>query len=343
MASADAAGRTRHGLREDAVAAFRNRLAKSARHWGRWARRRGLGAYRIYDRDLPEFPLAIDCYLPEDPALGTRVHLQEIETGWEQTDAEHAAWIAAACAATAAALALPDAAIAFKSRRRRRGREQHEKTGAQGREFAIVEAGLRFLVNLEAYLDTGLFLDHRALRAIVRERAAGRRMLNLFGYTGSFSVYAAAGGAVATDTVDLSKTYLDWAARNFAANAMDLARHARIRADARTWLAAARAEGRRYGLIVLDPPAFSTSKAMDGVLDVQRDHAALVAAARALLEPGGELYFSTNLRTFRLDAALARDPLCIDITRQTLPEDFRDPRIHHAWRIGYSSPGATAR
>jgi 23S rRNA (cytosine1962-C5)-methyltransferase len=229
---------------------------------------------------------------------------------------------------------MAPATIAFKERRKRHGREQHTKTGAAGSDFAIVEGGLRFIVNLEAYLDTGLFLDHRALRAMVRERAAGRRMLNLFAYTGSFTVYAAAGRATATDTVDLSNTYLDWAARNFAANRMDPRCNTLIRADVLAWLDAARAEGRRYGLIVLDPPAFSNSKAMAGVLDIQRDHVALVRAARDLLDPGGELYFSTNLRTFRLDPALAGDPVCVDITPQTLPEDFRDRRVHHAFRIG---------
>ena len=158
-------------------------------------------------------------------------------------------------------------------------------------------------------------------------------MLNLFAYTGSFTVYAAAGGAVASDTVDLSNTYTDWAKRNFALNGLDPRAHRSIRADVFAWLGLARAEGRRYGLIVLDPPAFSNSKAMTDVLDVQRDHPALVAAARALLDPGGELYFSTNLRTFQLDPALATDPACTDISGQTRPEDFRDPRIHHAFRI----------
>jgi 23S rRNA (cytosine1962-C5)-methyltransferase len=326
-------GAIRHGLDADALAAFSNRLAKNARHWGRWARRRGLGAYRVYDRDLPEFPLAVDCYVAEDPALGTRVHLQEIETGWEQSDEAHAAWLAAVRDATAAALALPVSAIAVKERRRRPGRVQHTKTGVAGTDFVVVESGLRFIVNLEAYLDTGLFPDHRALRALTRARAAGRRMLNLFAYTGSFTVYAAAGGALATDTVDLSNTYLDWAARNFALNGLDRQRHALIRADVPAWLGIAAREGRRYDLIVLDPPAFSNSKAMSAVLDIQRDHAQLVGAARVLLAPGGELYFSTNLRTFRLDPALAADPACTDITAQTLPEDFRDRRIHRAFRF----------
>ena len=322
----------RHGLRDDALAAFGNRLAANARHRGRWARRRGFGAYRIYDRDLPDFPLTVDCYVAEDAAIGTRVLLQEIETGWLATPAEHAAWLEAVTHATAGALAMPASAVVVKERRKRRGREQHERSGRRGTDFVIVESGLRFLVNLEAYVDTGLFLDHRALRALVRERAAGRRMLNLFAYTGSFSVYAAAGGALSTDTVDLSNTYLGWARRNFELNSLDLRRHALIRAEIREWLDVARHERRRYDLIVLDAPAFSTSKAMEGVLDIQRDHRELLDATRVLLAAGGELYFSTNLRTFRLDAELAADGW-VDIGRQTRPEDFRDPRIHHAYRF----------
>jgi 23S rRNA (cytosine1962-C5)-methyltransferase len=323
----------RQTLDPQALAAFGNRLAKNARHWSKWARRRGIGAFRVYDRDVPEFPFAIDCYVPEDTSQTMRVHLQEIDTGWRQEEAQHDAWHAAVRETVATALALPSSAIVAKARSKRRGREQHVKTGAAGSEFVVGESGLRFLVNLEAYLDTGLFPDHRALRALVRERAAGRRMLNLFAYTGGFTVYAAAGGAVASDTVDLSNTYLEWAARNFALNGIDPRQHALVRADVRVWLDAARAVLRRYDLIVLDPPAFSNSKAMDNDLDIQRDHAALVNATRALLAPGGELYFSTNLRTFKLDPPLAADPACEDITARTLPEDFRDRRIHHAFRI----------
>ena len=327
----DDAASLRAGMPPGALTALRNRLAGNARHWSKWARRRGYGAYRIYDRDLPEFPLAIDAYVPEDAALGLRVHLQEIDTGWQQGEAEGDAWRAAVRTATAEALALPLSAIAMKARPKRHGREQHTATGARGKPFVIVEAGLRFLVNLEAYLDTGLFLDHRALRALVRERSVDRRVLNLFAYTGSFTVYAAAGGAMASATVDLSNTYLEWAARNFALNGLDTTRHALIRADVLAWLDQARHESRHYDLIVLDPPAFSNSKAMRDVLDIQRDHVALVHAARALLSAGGELYFSTNLRTFKLDAALAADPACRDITARTLPEDFRDRRVHHAF------------
>ena len=324
----------RHVLRPDALEAFRHRCGKSFRHWSRWARRQDLGAYRFYDRDIPEFPFAIDCYVPADPAGGARLHMQEVETGWVQDAAEHAAWLDAAREAVIAATGMGIHDIVVKQRQRRSGREQHSRTGAAGVDFLVMEAGLRFWVNLEAYLDTGLFHDHRAMRALVRSRARGRRMLNLFGYTGSFTVYAAAGGAVLSDTVDLSNTYLDWAARNFAANGLDTTRHRLVRADVLRWLSKAVAEQRQYDLIVLDPPAFSNSKAMIGVLDIQRDHAELIADTLRLLAPAGELYFSTNLRSFQLDAALARSKQCTDITGETRAEDFRDPRVHHAfvWR-----------
>ncbi len=325
--------RSRTAPSADAFIAFHNRLAKNARHRARWAARNDVGAYRVYDRDVPEFPFAIDCYVAEDTAIGTRVHLQEFDTGWKQAADQRARWIEAVCGRAATTLGVPRENVVAKRRVRRRAGEQHAKSGVAGHPFVVVEGGLRFEVNLEAYVDTGLFLDHRALRARVRERAAGRAMLNVFAYTGTFTVYAAAGGATRSDTIDLSNTYVDWAARNFSLNGVDVSRHALIRADALAWLARARVERRRYGLIVADVPAFSNSKAMAGEFDVARDHAALIAAARALLEPGGELYFSTNLRTFSLDATLAADPQVADITRSVRAEDFRDPRVHAAFRI----------
>ena len=320
----------RAGVRDAALAAFRNRVTKNLRHWSRWARRRDFGAFRFYDRDLPEFPLALDAYVPADPARGAlRVHLQEFDTAWAQTPAAHAAWVRTVQATVAEAAGVPLPHVVFKERIRRRAGAQHAKTGVAGEAFEIVEQGLRFWVNLEAYLDTGLFADHRALRALVRSRAAGRRVLNLFGYTGSFTVYAAAGGAPLSDTIDLSNAYLAWAERNFRANGLDTSAHRLTRADAFAWLADAAVRRARYDLIVLDPPAFSNSKAMAGVLDVQRDHRRLVDLCRALLTPGGELYFSTNLRTFVLDSAL--QPEARDLSRVTRAEDHRDPRVHHAY------------
>jgi 23S rRNA (cytosine1962-C5)-methyltransferase len=167
----------------------------------------------------------------------------------------------------------------------------------------------------------------------VQGEARGRRFLNLFCYTGSFTVYAAAGGAVSSTSVDLSNTYLAWAARNFALNGIDARSHVLERADVRRWLDDAAASGRRFDLIVLDPPAFSTSKAMSGVLDIQRDHPALLAGCARLLDDGGVLYFSTNLRTFRFDAAAVPALAGEEISARTVPEDFRNRRVHRCWRF----------
>ncbi|MEO5699087.1 MAG: class I SAM-dependent methyltransferase [Casimicrobiaceae bacterium] len=314
----------------NALLAFSNRLHKNFRHWSRWARRRDLGAFRFYDRDLPEFPFAIDVYVPVD-LPGLRVHVAEVDTGWVQEPAEHAAWLEAVTATIATTVREPPSRIVMKRRARRRGGAQHVATGRRGAPFMVLENGLRFWVDLESYVDTGLFLDHRAMRAIVRSRVAGRRVLNLFAYTGSFTVYAAAGGAVATDTVDLSNVYLAWAERNFRANGLDLAAHRLVRSDVLRWLDDARERRERYDLVVLDPPAFSNSKAMTHILDVQRDHRALIEACLELLGDGGELYFSTNLRSFTLDPAL--ESRGRDIGAETRAEDFRDPRVHHAFRF----------
>jgi 23S rRNA (cytosine1962-C5)-methyltransferase len=197
----------------------------------------------------------------------------------------------------------------------------------------VAEGGHRFLVNLHAYLDTGLFLDHRNTRALVQSQARGRRFLNLFCYTGSFTVYAAAGGAGSSLSMDLSNTYLDWAGRNFELNGVDRRSHRLERADVLEWLAAAGSGEPHFDLIVLDPPSFSASKAMRRTLDVQRDHPELLQRCAQLLAPGGILYFSTNLRTFRFDPAAAAGLKGEEISTRTVPEDFRNRRIHRCWQF----------
>jgi len=304
---------------------FSNRLSKSARHWRKWARRRGIECFRVYDRDIPEFAFAVDLY-------GARAHLQVYERG-EVDAVQAAARLDRVHGAVAQALELPVEAVVAKVRARRHAGEQHEKTGRAGSEFVVREGGHRFLVNLEAYLDTGLFLDHRNTRAMVAAEAAGKQFLNLFCYTGSFTVYAAKGGAAGSVSVDLSNTYLDWARRNFELNGLDAAHHTLERADVLRWLDDAAADRREFDLVVLDPPAFSTSKAMTGVLDVQRDHPDLLARCRRLLRPGGVLYFSTNLRTFRFDEASAAGLSGEEISARTVPEDFRNRRTHRCWRF----------
>ena len=208
-----------------------------------------------------------------------------------------------------------------------------KKTGRAGEDFVIEENGRKFWVNLDKYLDTGLFLDHRNTRKKVGDTAAGKRFLNLFSYTGSFTVYAATGGAVSSETVDLSNTYLDWARRNFELNGIDLAKHQIIRADVFQYLQTAFEAGKQFDLIVMDPPSFSNSKKMSDTLDIQRDHARLIQGAMKLLAPNGLMYFSNNLRSFALDESIAEQYLVKDISKQSVPDDFRNKKIHQCWEI----------
>jgi len=317
------------------IADFANRIRKNARHFGKWARRQGIEAYRVYDRDIPEFAFALDVY-------GRRAHLQEYERSASAVDTRSNAWLDAVHAAAAEGLGLPVRDVVLKRRPKRHAGEQHEKTGAPGADFVIMEGGHRFIVNLEAYLDTGLFLDHRNTRAMVRAQARGKRFLNLFCYTGSFTVYAAGGGASSSLSIDLSNTYLDWARRNFETNGLDLGRHRLERADALAWLYGAAASREHFDLIVLDPPSFSTSKAMARTLDVQRDQGALLSACMHLLAPDGMLYFSTNLRSFRLDEQAVGGYQIQEISARTVPEDFRNRRIHRCWRLAWPAGKLTA-
>jgi 23S rRNA (guanine2445-N2)-methyltransferase / 23S rRNA (guanine2069-N7)-methyltransferase len=316
-----------------------NRLRKNQKALGKWLRAEGITCYRLYDADLPEYALAIDIYGSADPATPERrfVHVQEYAAPADVDPKAARRRLREAIGVIAEVLAVPEQDLFFKVRQRQRGAAQYERQGQAGHFHQVDEDGLRLLVNFEDYLDTGLFLDHRSTRRLVRELARDRHMLNLFGYTGSASVHAAAGGARSTTTVDMSRTYVDWARQNLALNGFTGRDHQLIQADCLDWLTNARAYRGRFGLIFLDPPTFSSSKRMQGTFDVQRDHVVLIEHALALLAPGGELIFSTNRRRFRLDAdALgASHALDInDISTATIPRDFaRSPHIHRCWRI----------
>ncbi len=325
------------------VSAFGNRLRKNLAHWQKWARRRGLSCFRIYDRDVPQFPFAIDRFETTAPRAEVHLHVQEIETGWKRDEADYTDWMTEICDAICEICGVPAARLHLKRRERKRGLIQYEKLDKPAEAFVVEELGHRFEVNFDTYLDTGLFLDHWPTRVLVAASvatlAAKRQsvsFLNLFAYTGSFSVYAAAAGAGASTTVDLSNTYQAWTARNFALNGIDPGRHRLARADVFAWLAGARGEARRFDVIVLDPPSFSNSKKMQGVLDVQRDHALLVGQCHTLLAPEGELIFSTNLRSFELDRKLESSLGLLEITHQSVPEDFKRPSRpppHRTWRV----------
>ena len=298
-----------------------NRLRKRSRHLAKWARRTATSCYRVYDCDVPEIPLVIDWY-------EGRLHVSAYARADDPL--RDNVWVDEMTAAAASALGVAREDAFAKRRAGQPGTEQYGKLADSRATFTVTEAGLRFLVNLSDYVDTGLFLDHRETRARVGREAAGKRFLNLFCYTGAFTVHAAAAGAIATTSVDLSKTYLEWAGENLRLNALAGPQHELIRADALEFLAR---ETGPYDLAVLDPPTFSNSKKMRGALDLQRDHAALVNATLRRLTPGGVLWFSTNFRRFKLDAAALEASAIEDLSRATLPEDFPDPRTRYCWRI----------
>jgi 23S rRNA (guanine2445-N2)-methyltransferase / 23S rRNA (guanine2069-N7)-methyltransferase len=303
---------------------FVNRLRKNLRHLGRWAEREGISCYRLYDADLPEYAVAVDRY-------ERWLHVQEYAPPLT-VDAERARErLEQVLAVLPAVLEVPPDQVFLKVRQRQRGASQYQKQAAQGHFHEVREGPARLLVNFTDYLDTGLFLDQRPTRRLLRELAAGRRFLNLFGYTGTATVHAALGGATHTTTVDLSKTYLDWARRNLELNGFSGSRHELIQADCQQWLVWAR---EHYDVIFLDPPTFSNSRRTNETLDVQRDHVDLLRQTLRLLAPGGVLIFSTNHRRFRLDRDALADLDIEDWSRRTLPLDFaRDPKIHQCWRI----------
>jgi len=300
---------------------FANRLKKRARHLTRWSKRERVTCYRVYDRDIPEIPLAVDWY-------DGRLHMSEYARGGEVASD---AWIAAMGDAACEALGVPAGRLWVKRRERQRGLAQYEKVSAEQARFEVREGGLRFVVNLSDYLDTGLFLDHRTTRAMARDDARGRDVLNLFAYTGAFSVYTAAGGARSTTTVDLSRTYLDWAADNLALNGFEGPAHELVQADVIRWLA--EAPSASWDLVICDPPTFSNSKRMDDVFDVQRDHVALLREVLRVTRSGGIVYFSTNFRRFKPEPEAFAGVRAVEISDQTVPEDFRNSRIHRCWRI----------
>ena len=307
---------------------FANRLRKDLQHFGRWARRQEIFAYRLYDADLHEYNLAIDVY----ESNRRYVHVQEYEAPDTISPDKARQRLQHALGVIPLVLEIPREQMFFKVRKRQKGGAQYEKLDEAGEFHEVREGPCRLLVNFTDYLDTGLFLDHRDTRAMLGGLAKGKTFLNLFGYTGTATVHAALGGAVSTTTVDMSYTYLDWARRNLELNKLPGNKHELMQGDVLVWLKENRQ--RRYGLIFLDPPTFSRSKRMEDTLDVQRDHVALIIDTTALLEPGGILIFSTNLRRFKIDRDALAGLHVEDISRKTIPKDFeRDPKIHQCFRI----------
>jgi 23S rRNA (guanine2445-N2)-methyltransferase / 23S rRNA (guanine2069-N7)-methyltransferase len=344
---------------------FANRLDKNLKHLGKWARRTGVSCYRAYDADLPDYAVAVDVYdtvaamgrshggrshegrshggrSHEGRSYGRHVHVQEYAPPKTIDPVKAEKRLRDALAHVQQMLEVPASNLHYKLRRSQRPGAQYGRQAETETFHEIEEHGCRLLVNFDDYLDTGLFLDHRALRRRIQQEAGGKTFLNLFCYTGSATAHAIKGGASRTLSVDMSNTYLEWAQKNLKLNGARaelfdhppsrLPAHSLLRADCLKWLGNPWHE--RYDLILCDPPTFSHSKKMEGVLDIQRDHATLVRQCMALLAPGGALYFSSNRRGFKLDPALAQEFTLQDIAAQTLDEDFkRPPPAHRCWRI----------
>ncbi|QDT02482.1 Ribosomal RNA large subunit methyltransferase K [Rubripirellula lacrimiformis] len=308
---------------------FAARLTKRARHFRKWPTKRGITCFRLYERDIPEIPLVVDRY--EDC-----LHITEYERPHDRSDEDHESWLDLMATTAGATLDVPPEKVFFKRRSRQRGKTQHEKVDQSEHRMEVNEGGLKFLVNLRDYVDTGLFLDHRETRAMVREQAKGKVFLNLFCYTGAFTVYAAAGGATRTVSVDLSKTYLEWSRQNLNRNGLSGDQHEFVAADCRQFVKD-HWPGATYDLIVCDPPTFSNSKRTDQDWNVQDDSVQLITELMRLMRSGGVLFFSNNFRQFKFDGAAiekANPGVQIhEISNQTIPEDFRNRRIHRCWRI----------
>ena len=358
---------------------FSNRLAKKFRALRKWARKNRVSCYRLYDRDIPEIPLAADVYefLPEGitdkieaakflreeelriseniPSVGAEIarrrylHLFMYERPFETSEDEEKAWLDAMVHAAAEVLSIEENHVIVKTRKRQKGESQYEKLESGRKLEALVqECGQIFRVNLSDYLDTGLFFDHRPLRSIVRETCAGKSVLNLFCYTGSFSVYAAEGKARRVESVDLSNTYLRWAEDNLRLNGFsDTKKLVFTRGDVTAFLqkkcAEKPTEQNRYDIIILDPPTFSNSKSTQNTLDINRDWPRLVSDCLNLLSPAGILYFSTNSKRLKFDASLIPEKTkagatvtVTDMTQASLPEDYKGTKNRRCWKLSLS-------
>ncbi len=305
---------------------FRNRLVKVYKHRSKLAKRQQISCYRVYDHDLTEFPLCIELY--ED-----KIYLAEYLRRHGMEDEEHDAWLEQCIAVISEVTGVPAELIYVRQRKRMSHREdQYEKMDTKQEFFTVLENGHKFLVNLTDYLDTGLFLDHRITRKMVQELCRDKHVLNLFCYTGSFSVYAALGGAASVTSVDLSKTYLNWGEDNFAINHLkDKEKYAFVHADVLQYMKTVKPGS--FDLVILDPPTFSNSKRMKDFLDIQRDHVELINDALTALTDNGIIYFSTNFSKFVMENELIHATEIKDITKATTPFDFEGKLKRWCYRI----------
>ncbi len=306
-----------------------NRLTKKYKHLRKWAKRENINCYRLYNRDIPEIPLSIDIYFTIHNELYVVLFLYE--RPYEKDELEEEIWLNAMIKCISTVLNIEENQIFTKTRKRQK-EGQYEKNIQKEFVITVEEYNSKFLLNLSSYVDTGLFFDHRPLRNIVRSKSKDKRILNLFCYTGSFSVHAAQAGAIHVDSVDLSKTYIAWAKRNFEINNIPINTHRFINDDVFTFLSN---DTSTWDIIILDPPTFSNSKKTSTILDINKDYATLINLCTKHLVCGGVLYFSSNSRSLKFDEEIfsSSNVLITEITHKTIPEDFRNTKIHRCWEI----------
>lgn len=307
------------------------RLKKNAARLNSWLNREAISAWRLYDADIPEYAAAVDLYRCESHGLQAVVQEYAAPKSIEAGKAQHR--FNELCTGVKLALDIDDNALHTRQRQRQKGSSQYQASSRKaGREFEVREGAVKLLVNLDDYLDTGLFLDHRPVRKLIAGQASGKRFLNLFCYTAVATLHAAVGGASQSLSLDMSNSYLDWARRNFDLNGLNPYKHKLERQDCLAWLA--QPPQGQWDLILLDPPTFSNSAKMTDTLDIQRDHRQLIESAMARLAPGGLLIFSNNLRRFKLDPQVAQRWQVEDWSRASIDPDFqRNPRIHQCYLI----------
>lgn len=303
---------------------FANRLLKNYKKTGAWARQNDIDCFRLYDRDLPEYNVAIDMY---DKWILVQEYMPPASVDSERAGKRFATVLSV----VREVFQVKRDRVYIKQRQRQRGKSQYQRKDVKVRYHQVREGACFFLVNFSNYLDTGLFLDHRPLRMKIAQLAKGRRFLNLFGYTGAATVHAAMGGASATTTVDLSETYLEWARKNLALNGFSLQRHEIVRQDCLSWLQEHKGE---FDTIFVDPPTFANTKKKNLIFDVQKNHGELIRRAVKKLSSNGVILFSTNYRGFKLEEELALELDVVDLSSETIPFDFkRNKSIHRCWQI----------
>ncbi len=310
---------------EDKTSPLKNRIRKNYQHLRKWAKKTETNAFRIYDKDIKEYPVAIDFY---DGRFSVHYFAGSREEEEPKEELYHLVMDT-----LKSLFNVKEEDVYWRTRIKREEKEQYSKAEDSQEFFAVLEHGVKFKVNLRDYLDTGLFLDHRETRQLVAKESEGKSLLNLFAYTGAFSVQAAVAGATSTKTVDMSNTYLEWAYDNFLLNNLPLESNTLVREDCLKFLESESHSKNRYDVIVIDPPTISRSKKMDQFFDIQIDYIFLLSSALQLLKENGVIFFSTNSRKFTFDVTQFPNCSIMDISKKTIPMDFHSAKIHRCWKI----------